>query len=503
MFKSYTTNDNLLLPPCLGDFIDANDPVRVVDRIIEQLDLSILLKQYSRVGNPAYHPRLLLKMLIYGYLRNTYSSRRIEELGKNDIRFLWLNGMSCPDHNTINRFRSGRLKGVLKEVFASIVKFLVQEGLVSLETTYTDGTKIEANANRYTFVWGKSITTRISKISDQLNELWTYAESVTKQELRDSAPMTYHQVTPEKVEEAVGMIETALEGANIDKKIRQKLNRVKKAWPEQLRKYEQQGVILGERNSYSKTDPDATFMMMKEDHMKNGQLKPGYNLQISTYDQYILNYSLHQTTADTITYASHMDEFKQLYGQYPKTSVADAGYGSEENYLYAQDKSMETYIKYNYFHKEQTKKWKNDPFKSSNLYYNSEKDCLYCPMGQEMKKCYETESKTTTGFIQTISIYQAQRCQGCPLRGQCHQGKDNRKIQLNHRLKKLKDIEREKLLSEEGLKHRSKRPCDVEPVFGNIKNNKGFKRFMLRGMENVEIEVGLLAIAHNIAKKVA
>ena len=189
MFKSYTTNDNLLLPPCLGDFIDANDPVRVVDRIIEQLDLSILLKQYSRVGNPAYHPRLLLKMLIYGYLRNTYSSRRIEELGKNDIRFLWLNGMSCPDHNTINRFRSGRLKGVLKEVFASIVKFLVQEGLVSLETTYTDGTKIEANANRYTFVWGKSITTRISKISDQLNELWTYAESVTKQELRDSAPM--------------------------------------------------------------------------------------------------------------------------------------------------------------------------------------------------------------------------------------------------------------------------------------------------------------------------
>jgi transposase len=503
MFKSYTTNDNLLLPPCLGDFIDKNEPVRVVDRIIDQLDLSVLLRQYSIVGNPAYHPRLMLKMLIYAYLRNTYSSRRIEELGKNDVRFLWLNGMNCPDHNTINRFRSGRLKGVLKEIFASIVKFLVQEGLVSLEATYTDGTKIEANANRYTFVWGKSITTRIGKIADQINDLWSYAESVTKQELRDSAPMTYQEVTPEKVEEAVGMIEASLEGASADKKVRQKLNRVKKAWPEQLRRYEEQGAILGERNSYSKTDQDATFMRMKEDYMKNGQLKPGYNLQISTHDQFILNYSLHQTTADTSTYASHMERFHELYNQYPQVSVADAGYGSEENYLYAQDKDIQTYIKYNYFHKEQSNKWRRDAFRVDNLHYNPEQDCLYCPMGQKMKKVGEIKRKTSTGFIQTSSLYQALRCEGCPLRGLCHEGTGNRKVQINHRLRKLKATERKKLTSEEGLRHRSKRPCDVEAVFGNLKNNKGFKRFLLRGIDKVEIEVGLLAIAHNMAKKTA
>jgi transposase len=503
MFKSYTTNDNLLLPLCLGDFIASNDPVRVVDKIIENLDLSKLLRQYSIVGNPSYHPRLMLKMLIYAYLRNVYSSRRIEELGKNDIRFLWLNGMSCPDHNTINRFRSGRLKGVLKEVFASIVQFLVQEGLVSLDTVYTDGTKIEANANRYTFVWGKSITTRIGKIADQINELWAYAESVTKQELRDSAPMSCQEVTPEKVEQAVAMIETALQGVDADKKVKEKLKRVKKAWPEQLHKYEQQGAILGERNSYSKTDSDATFMRMKEDYMRNGQLKPGYNLQISTHDQFILNYSLHQTTADTTTYTSHMENFKQLYGHYPKTSVADAGYGSEENYLYAREKKIETYIKYNYFHKEQTKKWKNDPFRSSNLHYNPQQDCLYCPMGQKMNKIGQFKTRTATGFLQTNSLYQAQCCQGCPLRESCHQGKGNRRIQINHRLRQLKEKEREKLTSEQGLKHRSKRPCDVEAVFGNIKNNKGFKRFLLRGIDKVEIEIGLLAIAHNIAKKVA
>jgi len=503
MFKSYTTNDNLLLPPYLGDFISSNDPVRIVDSIIDRLNISVLLSQYPGGGCPSYHPRLMLKMIIYAYLRNTYSSRRIEELGKNDVRFLWLNGMRTPDHNTINRFRSGRLKGVLKEVFGNIVKFLVEEELVSLDTVYTDGTKIEANANRYTFVWGKSIQTRVNKIADQINELWEYAENVTKQELRDSAPVTVAEITPEKVEEAVEKIQAALDGVAVDKKVKSKLNRVKKAWPEQLRNYETQGIILDGRNSYSKTDNDATFMRMKEDHMKNGQLKPGYNVQLSTKDQFILNYSLHSNPTDTTTYASHMESFHHLYEQYPKVSVADAGYGSEENYLYAQDKEIQTYIKYNYFHKEQTKKWKQDPFRSENLFYNPDQDCVYCPMGQKMKKIGEVKRKTVTGFMQTSSLYQAQRCEGCPLRGQCHHGKGNRQIQINHRLRQLKAIEREKLTSEEGLKHRSKRPCDVEAVFGNLKNNKGFKKFFLRGMQNVEIEVGLLAIAHNIAKKAA
>lgn len=152
MFKSYTTNDNLLLPPSLGELIPGNDPVRVVHRIIEQIDLTALYRKYSRLGSHAYHPRLMLKLIVYAYLRNVYSSRRIEDLCRNDIRFLWLNGMDVPDHNTINRFRSGRLKGVLKEVFSTIVKFLVAEGLVSLDRIYTDGTKIESAANRYTFV---------------------------------------------------------------------------------------------------------------------------------------------------------------------------------------------------------------------------------------------------------------------------------------------------------------------------------------------------------------
>ena len=157
MFKGYTSNDNLLLPPCLGDFIPRNDPVRVVHRIIEQINLEKLYRRYSPQGCSAYHPRMMLQILVYAYLRNIYSSRRIEEFCRNDIRFMWLTGNVTPDHNTINRFRSSRLKDVLKTIFATIVKFLVAEGFVSLDVACTDGTKMEADANRYTFVWGANL----------------------------------------------------------------------------------------------------------------------------------------------------------------------------------------------------------------------------------------------------------------------------------------------------------------------------------------------------------
>lgn len=500
MFKSYTTNDNLLLPPALGDFIEQKDPVRVINRIIESVDLQALLEKYPGGGCPAYHPRMMLKLLVYAYMRNIYSSRRIEEFGRNDIRFMWLIGMSCPDHNTINRFRGGHLKDALRNIFAQVVEFMVKEKLVSLDTVYTDGTKIESAANRYTFVWGKAMQTSIGRIADQINELWAYAESVTKQELLDTAPVTYQDVTPEKVVELVECIEQALDGVEVDKKVVQKLRYAKKNWPQTLKRYDEQEKILDGRNSYSKTDKDATFMRMKEDHMLNGQLKPAYNVQISTNKQFITNYTVHQSATDTGTYKQHVETFKGMYGKYPTTAVADAGYGSEENYVYTREKGMNTFIKYNYFHKEQAKNWKNDPFRSSNFFFNSEQNCLYCPMGQAMRHIGDRKQKTANGFEQTISRYQVQNCEGCPLRGGCHKAEGNRIIEVNHNLNSLRDREREKLMSEEGLHHRSQRPQDVEATFGNLKNNKCFKRFRLRGLRKVETEFGLLAMAHNLAK---
>ena len=225
----------------------------------------------------------------------------------------------------------------------------------------------------------------------------------------------------------------------------------------------------------SKTDPDATFMRMKDDHMRNGQLKAGYNLQISTNDQYILNYDLYQNPTDALTLPSHLAGFKDLYGAYPDVVVADAGYGSEENYEYLEQAQIESYVKYSYFHQEQKSKGKiklKDAFRAENLYYNEQHDYYVCPMGQRMENVGQSKEVKKSGFVQLSTIYQAQRCDRCPLRGACHKVKANRKISINFNLLRHKQKTRSKLLSDEGLKHRSKRPADVEAVFGNIKQNK-------------------------------
>ncbi len=281
-FKEYIQNNQELFPYTFDDFIPQNDPVRIVDSIVEHLDLRKLLNRYKNVGCPGYHPKMMMKIIIYAYLRNTYSSRKIEDFTANDIRFMWLSGMQRPDHNTINTFRSGKLKGTLKEVFAQIVHFLVEQKMVSLEKAYTDGTKIEANANRYSFVWGKAIQTRIGKMAEQLNELWAYAEAVTKEELLDKTPITYQDITSEQLEGLVDKIDQALQGVETDPKVKSKIRYIKKNWPGKIKQYEEQNKELGDRNSMSKTDEDATFMRMKEDHMGNGQLKPAFNTQIST-----------------------------------------------------------------------------------------------------------------------------------------------------------------------------------------------------------------------------
>lgn len=503
-FKAYQQHQAMLLPPSLEELIAPGHPVRIVNQVLDKIDIDPLLKKYKGGGSSSFHPRMLLKVLVYSYINNTYSSRKIEAALKENIHYMWLSGMNTPDHNTINRFRSDRLKDVLRQVFTQVVQLLSEQGVLNIKELYTDGTKIEASANRYTFVWGNAIKTSKERIKKQLDELWQYAVKVAAAELPDTDPTSFNKIDADKVEQTIEQINEALKGKPVSKQIKQKLNYAKNNWPSNLKKYAEQEKILGERNSYSKTDTDASFMRMKEDHMRNGQLKPAYNFQISTNNQYIVNYSLHQTTADTTTLQEHTELYKQQYRQVPAVITADAGYGSEENYQYLSSNNIENYVKYNYFDKDQSSSTdKKYPFKPDTLYYNSEQDYYICPMGQHMQNISTHQAKTKTGFTQTISRYQAANCNGCPLKGACHKSKHNRIIEVNHTLNKYKQQVRENLNSEQGIYHRKKRPCDVEPVFANIKNNHHFKRFMLRGKPKVEIEAGLLALAHNLRKKAA
>jgi transposase len=494
----------MLLPPSLDELIAQGHPVRIVNQVLDKIDIDPLLKKYKGGGSSSFHPRMLLKVLVYSYINNTYSSRKIEAALKENIHYMWLSGMSTPDHNTINRFRSDRLKEVLRQVFTQVVVLLAQEGLLNIKELYTDGTKIEAGANRYTFVWGNAIKTNKERIKKQLDELWQYAQNIAAAELPDTDPTSFDKIDADKVEQTIEQINEALKDKPVSKEVKQKLNYAKKNWPSNLKKYAAQEKILNGRSSYSKTDNDASFMRMKEDHMLNGQLKPGYNFQISTNNQYIVNYSLHPTTADTTTLQEHTELYKKQYNQLPGIITADAGYGSEENYQYLKDNNIENYVKYNYFDKDQSRKAdKRYPFKTDTLYYNSQDDCYICPMGQRMQNTGTHQTKTKTGYTQTITRYQATNCNGCPLRGVCHRSKSNRIIEVNHALNKYKEQVRENLNSEKGIYHRKKRPCDVEPVFANIKNNHHFRRFMLRGKPKVEIEAGLVALAHNLRKKAA
>ena len=361
----------MLLPPSLDELISLSHPVRVVNEVIESVNLEILEKAYKGGGTSSYHPKMLLKILVYGYVSNVYSSRKLEAATKENIHFMWLAGMQQPDHNTINTFRGKRLQDALKDIFTQVVELLVAEGVLSIKDIYVDGTKIEADANRYTFVWGNAIKTNKEKMKKQLEELWQYTQKVAAEELDQPTPPDFTTISKEKVVATIEKIDKALNGkTEVSKKVRQKLNYAKNNWPQALDKYEAQEKILDGRNSYSKTDKDATFMRMKDDHMKNGQLKAAYNVQISTSNQFIVDYSLHPNPTDTTTLPKHIEQHKTTYNQYPQNLTADAGYGSEENFQYLEDNTIEGYVKYSSFDKQQSSRYyKKHPFAAGQLYY--------------------------------------------------------------------------------------------------------------------------------------
>ncbi len=504
VFKNFTGNSPELFPINIFEKIPSNHPVRLVDSVVDQLDISEIIKKYKGGGCSAYHPRMMIKVLFYSYLSNVFSCRKIAKALGENIHFMFIANNSTPDFRTINDFRGKILKDSIQNLFAEVVKMLVEMGYVSLDVQYIDGTKIESTANRYTFVWKGSVEKYKQKLETKINSVLSDIEKsiqfdnqdINKEELPKS-------IDSELLKAKLSEINSKLKEPS--KKQLKELQKLQEEHLPKLEKYEQDLEILGKRNSYSKTDPDATFMRLKDDHMQNGQLKPAYNTQISTENQFITHVSIHQTPGDTTTLPTHLEGFEKTYQKQSKTVVADAGYGSEENYEMLAQKDVEAYVKYNYFHKEQKKALKNDPFRVQNLFYNKEHDFFVCPIGQRMGKIGETTRKSDNGYVSNITQYQAQRCENCPMRGQCFTSKENknRTIEVSHRLIELRNKAKELLLSEKGLEHRSKRPIEVEAVFGQLKSNNKFNRFTMKGLTKVELEFMLMSIGHNLRKMTA
>ena len=496
--KSDNRKQNLLLPPSLDELVPENHMVRVVDAVIERLDISDILSTYRGGGNSAFNPKMMLKVLVFAYLSNVYSSRRIEDLLRRDIYFMWLAGMKRPDFRTINYYRGKRLKEGFDAVFTQVVRLLHEEGFVSLKVQYIDGTKIESVANKYTFVWRGSVEKYDARLKAKTETLLRQIEQSHAVENQEN-PMS-EELTAEEVAKRVERIREKVDADNLSKEERKALKQIETDAVPRMNRYKEQLETMGSRNSYSKTDPDATFMRMKEDAMLNGQLKPGYNVQISTENQFITNFGIYQRPTDTLTMISYLESFKTRYGMQSEEIVADSGYGSEENYEYMFCNGMTPYVKYNMFHVEQRRSYRDNPFRVSNLFYNPDDDFYVCPMGQKMKFVRQERRYTASGYQQIVSVYRASRCQGCPLRGQCHKSKLDRQIEVNHTLDDYKARARELLKSEQGLKHRSRRPVEPEAVFGQIKECGRFRRLRLKGLTGAKIDFGLKALAHNLRK---
>lgn len=496
--KSDNRKQNLLLPPSLDELVPENHMVRVVDAVIDRLDISDILSTYRGGGNSAFNPKMMLKVLVFAYLSNVYSSRRIEELLKRDIYFMWLAGMKRPDFRTINYYRGKRLKEGFDAVFTQVVRLLHEEGFVSLKVQYIDGTKIESVANKYTFVWRGSVEKYDARLKAKTEALLRQIEQ--NHAIENQENPVPEELTAEEVTKRVERIKEKVDADNLGKEERKALKQIETDSVPRMNRYRGQLETMGPRNSYSKTDPDATFMRMKEDAMLNGQLKPGYNVQISTENQFITNFGIYQRPTDTLTMISYLESFKARYGMQSEEIVADSGYGSEENYEYMFSNGMTPYVKYNMFHVEQRRGYRNNPFRVSNLFYNPDDDFYVCPMGQKLKFIRQEKRYTASGYQQTVSVYRASRCEGCPLRGQCHKSKRDRQIEVNHTLDDYKARARELLTSEQGIKHRSNRPIEPEAVFGQIKECGRFRRLRLKGLTGAKIDFGLKALAHNLRK---
>lgn len=521
VFKPYTMAQPQLLPPSLDELIEPDHLVRVVNAAIDQLDLRPLLAQYKGGGTSSYHPQMLLKVLVYAYCSKIYASRRIAAALRENIHFMWLSGGNRPDFRTINDFRGQRMQGVIDAVYAEVLQYLVEAGYVQLEHYFVDGTKIAADANQHKVVWAKRTARYQQRVQEQIAELLRQIEQVNTDEqaaygeadLEERGPRGGGPLDSDQLRAHIERLNERLRERQQPKAERQASEKALKKLATdclpRLAKYEQQTATLAGRSSYAKTDPDATCMRMKEDRgAERPWPKPAYNVQVGTEGQFIVGFSVHDQAGDTGCLIPHLEQVRQnTGGRLPQNVVADAGYGSEENYAYLEQHGVGNYVKYNTFYQD-THRYRNPAvlqahqFRAEHFAYDAATDTFICPADQRLHFQYTSRYTSDNGYLSDRRIYQCFACADCPLRSQCTRAKGNRQIRISFRLLAYRKQARDHLMSAEGERLRAARSVEVETVFGHIKQNMGFRRFHLRGRAKVQTEWGLVSIAHNL-KKVA
>lgn len=445
--------------------ISDDDPVRKLSAILEEMDFSKLLQVFSY--KTKVHPIRMFAIILYAYSRGIYSTRAIEVACAENIKFRFLlQDSKLPDHSTISRFLN-KIEDLLPELFEQFIKKIFEIENISTDTIYIDGTKIEAYANKYSFVWKKSVKNYWDKLNIKIQSLVSNFNQEFNVEFSSFFEVCNYLQT---------LNINFVHGRGKRKPKEQKYYELCVEYLEKYQKYSEHFQILKERNSYSKTDIDATFMRMKEDYMRNGQLKPGYNLQIGVISEYICVYDIFPNPSDSKTLIPLLEKSKSLNLNI-KNVVADAGYESITNYEYLEENKYTSYIKPIYFDKSKTRKFKNDLNKVENLIYIPEENRLFRKDGLELEFLYSSKNGKKQYFFNPET---------------------QKKTGYNPKFRELSKKSHENILSDYGKCLRMNRSIQVEGAFAILKEDMKLRKFKVRGRKSVLREVCLFCLAYNL-----
>ena len=495
-------------PVFISDYLKISDPVIAFDHIMEEIEITKYLKVATyTVGRKGYNPVNMLKTILFGFMDKGYISlRELEDECKVNIRYMYLMEYETPSYHTFGNFINDCLSESVEDIFKAINKYIIKKDNVDLNHLYIDGSKFEANANKYTWVWKKSteksrykLFTKITALFEEMNAELSY-DGVEIQ--------TNTEYAPEYLDEVLSSYKTLrnidesnfVHGTGHRKTVEQKNYEKLVEYRNKLSEYVQKLEICGEdRNSYSKTDHSATFMRMKRDYMGNDQLLPAYNVQIGVADEYIAVVDVNRYRSDMDCFEPLMEKFKSIYGFYPKYPTSDAGYGSFNNYIYCKEHGMELFMKFPMYQKEtKDEKYRNDPFRAVNFKIDDEGN-LRCPNNKKMVFSYRKPVKNNK-YGRQEEIYTCEDCSNCPYAEQCKKTDKNRTVRLNEELTSMHREVLNNLECIHGALLRMNRSIQAEGTFGVIKYDRWYKRLVRRGQFKVNLEIFLVSIGFNLHK---
>ena len=497
--------------------VPKDDPVRLLSAIMDRVDYRRINMAYSRIGRNEYPTRLLTKVWIYGYMRQMVHTRTVEAACRENLKFMYLlEGHKAPDHNTLARFRSRVLRSEAGEdLLRQVVELLIQAEFIDMATVFIDGTKIEANANKYTFVWKKATMKKLEKLNAkvvvELPGLLAKAGIKCRMPESDEIAVRHlkkvrKKLYAKKQAEGIGFVY----GTGKRKTPVQRAIETVEDWIERYKRYTRDIHICGDRNSYCKTDHDATFMHMKEDHMRNGQLKPGYNVNVATANGFIVGHYISSDRSDVQTLIPFMTKLREAYPKHhPGRVVVDSGYESEDNYCWFEELTdCELYVKPSNHEARKKRKYRTDISRRENMAYDPASDTYTCAAGKPIRYDHDKHTMSANGLKITTSVYVCDHCKDCPLKEKCIRAcgsktpleERSKVIYVSKRFAAQREAMEAKINTPEGKLLRVNRSIQAEGTFALTKEDLDYRRFLCRGKEKVCAEWSLLSIAANIFK---